>query len=720
MFTLSDWNPTPEWPDPRWDYPIVGELEDKDVDSEEESGESPHILGKVSVQQRSTFTVRPNHAQLYDLELTPKEERMLAKERLGHYTAQLRELEVKIKECKQIINREARTGATLLHIGQWRWRAKQKAPVAQRLAGYLELLKLRREQRQLQQVIAEEKRHIKHPFRRRMEDGIAKVFHWRRKYRAKKTKTKSTSLLPMHLINAAAATPKLGAIVNPWMWYRFVVEGIGDYIRDIRQLHLNIQQTKELSALLRDAKKRLHELPILAHQIQKRAAEIAPGKVEEYARVLTEEEGVLKEAIAALEHKLNSIPVAQGVAGVFVSSIDMMMDFAQITQNMSAFICAASSATSIANQISMALCYVTAPLAAILVFIGVSSTIENIRTTVKDLLYMRRYSQKAVSEHRRNLQNMAHISRREELFTPATQDLRNRLLDAGKEMQEAQTEIDRIERELLQGIEDQRHVNAFKEARQIQLNKVSAIREGIRHELAAIIRESEDEDKVAAIALSEALEVQWLAEASAADMENTFVPYIRERVVTKMIAVSFRAFFDAVMITSTALMIKGFFTSFAGGLGAPAMAAAAALGAIGGTGQIVTAILVKRIRKLQCHKTHIKTSELKAKLKDRLRIEVMNWNKLEAAGLAEQTNAYLMFYLLKRHYNDMPAGWGPKEWAQALVNDKDDIEWPRLNLALTKMKNYEFAAFFNHLLRWGRSQYRKLTGSHQPNQTSEA
>lgn len=168
---------------------------------------------------------------------------------------------------------------------------------------------------------------------------------------------------------------------------------------------------------------------------------------------------------------------------------------------------------------------------------------------------------------------------------------------------------------------------------------------------------------------AQSLKAKQVAASSNMAMQETMVPFLEQRLKTKQIGEWVRGAGETLSLASTGFAAAGFVGLVANGAGAPLLVAAAALGFSSTATIYGGGFLVNKIRKMQLGKDRISTAEFNEKMISQLQAEVSNWQALEDSGLAGQSTASAMFEMMKKHYPAMPKSWGPKEWAESLVND---------------------------------------------------
>lgn len=183
-------------------------------------------------------------------------------------------------------------------------------------------------------------------------------------------------------------------------------------------------------------------------------------------------------------------------------------------------------------------------------------------------------------------------------------------------------------------------------------------------------------------------------------LKNTLVPYLEERVVTKVMCEVARAFFDGLMVAATVMTIVGVYTSWMGGAGLGLVAIAGIMGLVGEYGQQGSEYLIRWLRRRHSQGQHISGSSFNTVLMERLKVEVENWDRLKKEGLIEQSVAHMMFGLLRENYYFIPKEWGPHEWAKTLVNDIHGSARGWYRHALSLLKHHDAFGVIQRTILW--------------------
>lgn len=630
----------------------------------------------------------------YEIKLTPKQQKKLAKQQIKARSEEIKRLKEKVEAHQTILKHTTRSGPTYLKVGNWQWKAKKKAPISDRMAAYLEMQKIKKEINAEKRAIGKLKQFVRNPFRKAFDRTVENVFASRQGYRGLKSKTGAKPILPKHLI-ASPGTPVTAKFPMPWVWYKIINEGLIGLIKASRQASFSMTASKALRELVKDGLSRLKEIGDLKQQLL--------GDPDALVALQAEEQE-LRSSVDALYKELERIPVVDDVGGATLAGMSSAFDLASLIQTFSILIphwIDMGKYASYFGYVGIGVSIFTIPLAVTFTALGASATIDNLRTSIKDLFFSRGYSSHRLEQFHQDLERIDGLLQLPELNRSSLDDVYDEMKTASDRIIHIEQQLSAIRSRLLDGKLDKGQVKILKNLRSSLQNELTGTQDGLQDFLKRRLQECPDNDYQSLSIVEAAVRARRVAADSALAMQTTIMPFVKRKVTTKVICECVRGVFDLINIVGTSLTIIGFGMTVFGGAGFPIMAVGGAMALIGGYGQIATTYLVRKLRQLQLRGSGVSTQEFDVELMRRLKKEVGNWDALEANGLADKTNAAVMFDVLKKNYPFLPKNWGPREWATALVNDEPGgKERGGYYRALSGMKDHDNSSFLRRVVLW--------------------
>ncbi|MDP1835806.1 MAG: hypothetical protein Q8K75_07745 [Chlamydiales bacterium] len=363
------------------------------------------------------------------------------------------------------------------------------------------------------------------------------------------------------------------------------------------------------------------------------------------------------------EHIEKKTPTAKQVTKVVMSATSAVHSVASFTYGVSKIAAAVSTTIQGVPVIGQVAAVVTLPLGAALCFDAVWSIKNNLKQVSQDRDSIGKSSEKLAKAYDKELR-LDDISGQLDK-TSAPPALKNQIKTLAGEVNTAQATIKSADQKLLAGNLKKPEIAALKKQKleaQTRLQNSMGVAINL---MSTHVGAHPDIRPV----LNKAHAKQIIG-SSANNLEQTINPYLNQRLQTKRIGEWVKGAGEMMALTATGLGAAGLVATVAGGgAGAPLLVAAAVMG-IASTATIYGGgLLVNKFRKMQLGKDRVKTDQFDAAMMGQLEKEVKNWDVLKGAGMEGNTTAAAMFEVVKKHYGGMPKDWGPKEWAQSLVND---------------------------------------------------
>lgn len=628
---------------------------------------------------------------LYIIPLKKKEKIKLAKEEIKQRKAELKKLKVRLKVIEGQLGKSQPSDRTYLEIGHWKWHAKVRTPIAHRMVAFVEQTKLRKEIRIQQKELRQLQNFVKNPVIKVGQYVVGGVLLGRRRYRGLKPKTGRRPILPKSLTPGATPATAAAKLPSPWQWYKMAEAWLNTAETAVAAVK-NVSRARTLKGLQKDGNKRLEE-------IAKEKLQHISGTPEYTA--LVEEEKFTREVIGKLHEELMKTPVIETAGQTAIGLLSMSFDVAALTHIVSSILPTLVVSTQIlrvTEVVGLAAAGVTVPLAVIFTTIGIAGTIDNFRTCIGDLFLVRGYSDKKLEGHKLNLQALDDLLD-QNITDPTAVDILSRANDGIRTAQDKlrATVTARIE------FKDKASQKTLKALHAEYEREIKAWQHSCEMELQAHIESLDPAERPPLERLLIQFQTRRVAERSAEALQTTIIPYVSQKATTKLVSTTVRASFDCITLTATGLTLFGFGSMVFGGGGAVVLPVAGTLGLIGTYGQISCGFLVKRLRIMQLNiqGTRIRTKQLDTEMLKRLREEVKNWDNLTAAGLEDKTAAAVMFSVLKKNYMILPPHWGPKEWAESLINDDSSgPERARYGAALSTIGEHDTFGVVRRVALW--------------------
>lgn len=489
----------------------------------------------------------------------------------------------------------------------------------------------------------------------------------------------------------AVVAPAAGPIPNPMLFYQAGLDTIWLFVW-ARDGAKHFKEARRLRDLIQKSDIRLQQID---HKL-----ELNVGDASEL-RALREEKTSIQGGLAIIKEEYSRDALSISIQQTFSNILKVVYSYGRLIQAFSMiipFLVHSGTLVTLSASVGLVTSVVTIPIAAYLSIRGISAALRNLKNAKADRAFAHGVRRRDLEVLTPKLEALNDICRLPELDDHPK--LKQEIHAANESIQALQAAVKAIDHLLLDGIKDKTVVANRKAERARFKDEITALRMQAEELTHAELRDCSNAQGRAELAhILSHFQAKTVMVENSASLQNTLLLYVEQKCAIKIVQERLRLLAECMTITCSILITSGLVLSAVHGTGVPLLVAGVITGFAVLAVQIPLSMLVKWIQKTCQGKSRISTKQFNEEFRNRLAVEVANWDALEASGMTQATTAAMMFHTLSKHYKAMPDGWGPKEWANALVNDPPDgKQWKRYNWALLKMRNHDDSHYLGRRL----------------------
>ncbi|MDP1835804.1 MAG: hypothetical protein Q8K75_07735 [Chlamydiales bacterium] len=671
---------------------------------------NPHPLHHVALKSlppvKNSSKPKVLDAEMHTIKLSRTEQKAVhqwtaitkkeAKAQIAVHKQAKKDIQTRIKGLKKVIDKAEPTGKSRVKIGKLNWQIKEKAPIDVRMAAYVQLTHAQKQLKVEKGELSALKEIVTNPIKKLAVRGLEKVKVVRAEH--KRVKLRTTRKHKME--QEPGGNQELKLPPGPIAWIKLARSGIKNISAAKKLVHMS-HQVSATKDLINKGVDKLHE-------IEEKLAVLPLDDPQIHD--LKQQRQDINEAIEFLQDDLKGVQVISQLRKVITGHLSFAYKFTGMARALNTLVplfvsygavsgTAASHVVTASQAFGIATAVVSIPLATILNALGIMGTLDNLATSVKDLVFVKGYRDnqlEALKETYEEYDDIIELQGDALAEHPEVHDL---LVEANQNAHAIHKELHGIEQALVEGEKDKEDVVALKERREsLQAQLVVDCTKLDGAIIQRIAHATNDGEKKLLENIMSCVTGKRIVVSSTETIQKTIGPYIRQKAATKVGLETLRGLCDGLFTVSIGVGVAGFGLSVINGAGVPLLVASSMLGITASVGQIGGNLLIRKLRHLQLGDNRIRTATLTKEVMNRLEHEVRHWDTIEAAGLESKTTAHLMFEVLKTKYPSLPDDWGPKEWAQAIVTDPHGRHQKRFKKAVGLMHNHDHYGFIDRIV----------------------